>query len=413
MKHRILIIIALLVVIAAVASFLTARKARAPQDELTTITNTSTGATEENNLTEADLAGQELSAHRCTGTEKTKLSHLPMKMEDFSMILPYGLMIGGHVTPIDHQYFSPADYHSKINTYEVYAMADSRIVSIGTRPRTAEDGTEFFDYRIVFTISCRLLYYYDLVTSLAPDLQAAYDTQGSAIDFEVQAGQLIGYIGAQTLDFAVWDTDKPLTGFVDPIYYKAEGWKLYTADPLDYYTDDIKKQALSKYIRTQEPISGKIDYDIDGKLIGNWFQEASDGTTYGYGGGGQASDYWVTHLSFAPDYLDPRGFQISIGNWPGGASQFAAKGNQPDPAMVSVETGLVKYDLTDVQYKVGNQYWDRISLASPITFSPGNTTSGCALAELTDTQTLRFEAIPDTSCAQVNGFSDNALTYTR
>ena len=29
------------------------------------------------------------------------------------------------------------------------------------------------------------------------------------------------------------------------------------------------------YVRTAEPISGKIDYDLDGKLIGNWFVAGS------------------------------------------------------------------------------------------------------------------------------------------
>ena len=60
--------------------------------------------------TDAIKAGKQLSNNRCSGQGATKLTQLPMKQDDYSVILPYGLMVGGHVTPIDHQYFSPRDY---------------------------------------------------------------------------------------------------------------------------------------------------------------------------------------------------------------------------------------------------------------------------------------------------------------
>ena len=121
------------------------------------------------NLSEAEKAGRELSNGQCQGKEKGKLGTSPMKSEDFSMVLPYGLMIGDHVTPIDHQYFSPTVFNSPRDTYEVRAMADSNIVDI--QPRVRPEGTE---YRFVFTISCTFFYYYDLVTSLAPEVKKMY-----------------------------------------------------------------------------------------------------------------------------------------------------------------------------------------------------------------------------------------------
>src|SRR3989304_6603375 len=233
------------------------------------------------NLSEAEKAGRELSNGQCQGKEKGKLGTSPMKSEDFSMVLPYGLMIGGHVTPIDHQYFSPTVFNSPRDKYEVRAMADSNIVDI--QPRVKPEGTE---YRFVFTISCTLFYYYDLVTSLAPDVKKIYDESSSgqikkSLNMAVKEGQLIGRIGGQALSFALWGTAKPLKGFAIPEHYKGESWKIYTADPLDYYTDRLKKLILSKYVRTASPVSGKIDYDIDGRLIGNWFREGSGG----YNGG--------------------------------------------------------------------------------------------------------------------------------
>src|SRR3989344_7430988 len=115
-------------------------------------------------------AGKQLSNNNCTGTGPKELTRLPMDESDYAMILPYGLMVGGHVTPIDHQYFSPTVFNSPRDTYPVYAMADSKITEISQR--TNERGTE---YRFVFTMSCTFLYYYDLVTSLAPEILSEYE----------------------------------------------------------------------------------------------------------------------------------------------------------------------------------------------------------------------------------------------
>lgn len=62
--------------------------------------------------TDAEKVGKSLSNGTCVGKDKRKLTTLPMRMEDFSMIIPYGLVVGDHVTPIDHQYFSPTVFHS-------------------------------------------------------------------------------------------------------------------------------------------------------------------------------------------------------------------------------------------------------------------------------------------------------------
>src|SRR3989344_6749101 len=129
-------------------------------------------------------AGKQLTYNACSGSGPRELTRLPMEESDYAMILPYGLMVGGHVTPIDHQYFSPTVFNSPRDTYPVYAMADSKIVDI--QPRTTERGTE---YRLVFTMSCTFFYYYDLVTSLIPELQTAVDQRKFGID--VRAGQLI------------------------------------------------------------------------------------------------------------------------------------------------------------------------------------------------------------------------------
>lgn len=357
-------------------------------------------------------AGRRLSNNKCSGEGPGTLTHLPMDLADFSIIIPYGLMIGGHVTPIDHQYYSPMVFNSPRDTYPVYAMADSRLVDI--QPRDTDRGRE---YRMVFSMTCTFLYYYDLVTSLGPDIQTAYENQGfGGLDLEVKGGQLIGRIGGQTLDFAVWDTTKPLTGFVNPDSYQAENWKIYTADPLDYVTAQIKEKMLAKYIRTVEPRSGKIDHDIDGRLIGSWFLEGSNG--YAGSGGTQNQNYAAGHLSISPEHIDPTAFLVSFGNYQGQPQQFSISRSAPSPAEVSVETGLVKYALIGWQYLEGNtgRFWDRTSFPSvlPLTVvNRGFPSQGCVLFQLVEDRQLKMEAFPNQSCSAVSAFTSAANFYER
>ena len=361
---------------------------------------------------QAEKEGKSLSGNNCKGTEKRKLTTLPMKMEDFSMIIPYGLVVGDHVTPIDHQYFSPTIFNSPRDTYEVMAMADANLVEI--QPRVKPEYTE---YRMVFTISCTLFYYYDLVTSLSPDIKSQFDRAPGSfskqINIPVKAGQVIGRIGGQTLDFAVWDMDVTLKGFLVPMHYEGERWKIHTVDPLDYYTEDLKKLALSKYIRTVPPLSGKIDYDIDGKLVGNWFVQ----NTNGYEGirvNNNPQGYSRTHLAIVPNHIDPTFYMISFGNFGGEFKQFGTSKDAMDPTKVEVKTGLVKYDLFDIQYtKENGEQWNGMSFDKNIKAFSGNTSRGCVLFQLQNAQTLKMEAFPNINCQSASGFSNKAVAYER
>lgn len=372
---------------------------------------------------EAVRAGKQLSGGKCEGSGPVKLTASPMKSEDIAMIIPYGLVTGGHVTPIDHQYFSPTDFHSPPDTYEVRALADGRITEISYRGEAVGNrGQASNDYRFVFSHTCTFLTYFDLVTSLAPDIKAAYDKHANAdgsfshagLDITVKSGQLVGYIGGQTLDFAVWDTEKPLSGFITPELYKGESWKIYTADPLDYYTDEVKQLVLEKYLRTDAGKSGKIDWDIDGKLIGNWFEEG----THGYEGDRNQPDgrYWRGHLSVAPDHLDPEHFMASFGTYAvaGDGEQFVIKSPQVNPQDVSIESGLIKYNLVRGSYIVNGQHWDNLSPTKDPKISINRSPiRGCALFQMLEDRKLRAQTFPGKTCANVSGFTDEAKTFIR
>lgn len=352
-------------------------------------------------------AGKKLSSNYCKGDGETTFTHLPMNAEDFSILIPYGLTVGGHVTPIDHQYFQPTNFASAKDAYPVYAMADAKITNIEVHP--PEHGSNG-RIRLVFSVSCTFFYYYDLVTSVQPGIDASH------LPIDVKAGQLIGHIGGQTLDFAVWNTKKPLSGFVNPSSYASESWKIYTDNPFPYYTPELRKIVEAKDPRVAEPIEGKIDYDIKGKLIGNWFEKG----TGGYGGNSQNHDpsYFKTHLSFAPDVYDPTHFRVSIGSLYALSNQNQMQSvtvtNSPDPKDVSVETGLVKYDLVQWRYvKSDGSLWDQMGPAKGVTLQPQADVFGCAAVQMTATSELKFEVYVGKNCSAVSGFDANVKVYAR
>ena len=352
-------------------------------------------------------AGKSLSNNKCSGTGDATFTHLPMNADDFAILIPYGLMVGGHVTPIDHQYFSPTVFHSAKDTYPVYAMADSQITNIEVHP--PENGSNG-RIRMVFTVTCTFFYYYDLVTSVEPGIDSSH------LPIKVKAGQLIGHIGGQTLDFAVWNTKKPLKGFVDPASYDGEPWKIYTDNPFPYYTPELRQVVEAKNPRVVEPIEGKIDYDIDGKLIGNWFEQGTGGYT-GSKGEGNDRYYYKTHLSFAPDLYDPARFIVSVGSLYSYDNerymQHVTATNSPNPADVGINT-LVKYDLVDWNYvKPDGSFWDNMSVVKDIKVKSQSKIFGCAMAQLTDTRVLKFEVFVGKQCSSVAGFDSSAKTYTR
>jgi hypothetical protein len=342
-----------------------------------------------------------------------------MRPEDFRAMLPYGLVVGAHVTPIDHMYFEPADRALGRDAYEVRAIADGVIYSMQPRDVNVDTGqAKTREWRMDIAHTCTFTSYFDLLTSLAPDLLQTWNaTQGGRTGpwepIPVHAGQVVGRIGAQTLDFGAYDYNVTLPGLLVPAHYGAESWKLHTVDPFPHFTPDVRDALLAKMLRTAEPRAGKIDHDQDGRLVGNWFKVGTNGY-----GGANPSYYWEGHLSIAPDAYDPAHVIFSIGNFSGRAEQFGVKGNAPDPANVTPETGLVTYEL------VQHDHRDRKTGAhgfGPTGIAPGadieavnmDQVLGTALVQMTGPRTLKLEVFPGKSAAEVAGFDGGAWSYER
>lgn len=348
---------------------------------------------------------------KCTGNGTVQLIS-PINSDDIGIVIPMGMMVGGHVTPIDHMYFQPINFQSAPDTYNVYADADGIINSIQSEPNTNGEN-KYNKIRIIIHHTCDFYSIYNLLTSLSPDLLNITGPMNPGDSYTgfivVKKGQLLGKIGGQTLDLSVNYDKITLTGFIVPEHYAGESWKIHTVDPFDYFTEPDKSEILAKNLRQALPRGGKIDYDIDGKLIGNWFIEGSGGYPTKY-----IPDVYKNHASFVYDHVDPAHIIISLGNVSGEPKQYGVKGNSPDPKDVSVSTGLVKYELAIPDYvRTNGQYWDRFAYANDLKGINQNIVQGVVLVQLISERKLKLEIFPNKTVQDVSGFTNNFLIYER
>ena len=89
-------------------------------------------------------------------------------------------------------------------------------------------------------------------------------------------------------------------------------------------------QMLSITERQTEPRCGKIDYDVPGRIVGNWFLE---GEVPAY-----AFDDYSTHFAIVYGFIEGDRISISDGfgireGW-GASRLFWVKGNAPKPTIL-------------------------------------------------------------------------------
>ena len=172
------------------------------------------------------------------------------------------------MTPTDHTYF----VHNKLRDYEkqadavrsggslkpwapafdVRSPADGLIVRIGTFPfGPAPEGYTgtLEDYRVVIWHSCKVSSIFIHLGGLAPEIlevtgpleggSQGWNVPYGGASIPVKAGQVIGKVGAQGIDFSVHDTRVTLEGLQVPEHCQGEAWKIHTVDLFDYFPDDL------------------------------------------------------------------------------------------------------------------------------------------------------------------------------
>ena len=344
----------------------------------------------------------------CTGNQRIAMTHMPMNITDVSNVAPMGLTAGAHVTPIDHLYFyqnpGPRD------KYPVYAMADGTIIEIQVRNVNVDSGSNRpAEYRIVIQHSCQTISYFDLVTKLDDSILSKAPnaaTKGFSGRINVKSGQTIGWIGGQSLDTGIYNLGMTLKGFTHPSMYIAEAWKVHTDDFFSYFSEPLKSQMLAKNPRSDEPRSGKIDYDQPGKLIGNWFKQGTNGYS-GSGtkvGNGDGTGYWSTHLAIFYAAYNAKEIIVSVGSFINNQPDaYSVVGNAPDPATVTSDSGVVKYEIMKAE-QGGSKNFEAQN-TRPI--------DGVILLQVLSGEKLKVEKFPGKTGAQVTGFTAAAETYER
>ena len=391
-----------------------------------TSTETATGRERRHSAAdEKDRSMQsEYSRGECDPNGPVILVHSPVDVSTISMVEPMGGVSYDHITPIDHMYF----FHNPDSLWEIYAMADGHIVYLAWNSST--------QYRMVVEHSCSLYTIYIHIQELPEDLELAMGLSSADRSKDlriyprvaVNAGDLLGYDvvnGRGSLDISVVDTRVVLDGFVNLETYKGEFWKKHCVDPFDYWKGSFKDEILKKtLIVNDDPPGGKIDRDIVGRLVGNWFLEGSGG----YSGARIASDPHGSggHLYFGYSNMVPNTKLISMGAFERKKS-FHLADNALDPADISVETGIVKYGLRALNqgdrgdgtgYKVlaTGELWDGKTYPEggvlEAIYHPG--VNGVVVVQVLNDQQIKVEAFQDArSLEAVSGFTENAKIYVR
>jgi hypothetical protein len=347
---------------------------------------------------------------RAEGKGPVRLSHLPLREEDIGSISPLGMMIHAHVTPSNHLSIQPKDRNAAKAHYPIVAPADGFVVDLHRPPLGNPDpGIRAYsgDYRIVIEHSATCYSWFGLVDELDRTVLDAIGGgpragQPVGVRVPVKAGQTIAWSGgSHGVDYTLLDTEKTLKGFVDLTQFRQrDPWKPHVVDPFDYMDEPLRSRLLKLNPRTSEPRGGKIDYDIDGRLVGNWYERG----TGGYAGKDRRLDYWLGHLAFAYHHIDPTKIVVSLGSFDGRPRQFWVKGNSPDPAKIGVRDGAVKYELVYAAIDNAGQPYEGIDT---------NRVQGVVLAQVLPGRQIKVETFPGRTARDVRDFSDAPKVYER
>lgn len=365
----------------------------------------------------------------CEEKEVT-FTNSPLDINAIIAVEPQGELtdrVAGHIIPGDHIGFQ----YLAEKKYPVYAIGDAVLKRVERNMNYfGLKGKNIKNYHLYFEYSCSMFGSYVHVTELAPELLTAdaklqeldamaepEDTNRNInVKIPVKAGQVLGFTeGYGLLGMLTVDKEKTLTGFVSPQLYESEPWKIHSVPPFEYFTEPVQSQLMAKNPRKIEPRGGKIDFDLDGKLVGNWFKKGttSKGEVTQPYCGDYLCPYWDTHLAFVYDFIDPTQTRVSLG-YDSGISvngPYGIKGDTPNPKNIAIENGLVKLELVAVE-DIGEEF-NYVTRGKPLYTKSSNTVVGTMLVQMQDARSIKIEVFPDKTAAQVSGFTEKARLYER
>jgi len=296
----------------------------------------------------------------------------PVDPAALQFIVPLGnLGPWAHTLPTDHAYFY---HHLGAGSFApLTVVAPAAGVIENTYPGTNGE------VKVWVRVNRQFTYYFDhivLAGGLSPGAR-------------VEAGAVLGVSGAIAFDFAVRDMGSPV-GFIVPARYGMD--TLYGQSPLKFFVEPLRSQFYAKVQRASGDLDGRVNYDVDGTLSGNWFAEDLPVTS------SSSNDINVgtRQIAFARDVRFPERQRVSVGGF-GITGLYGVQPEAPDFAVVTPASGLVTFRLLETGEPGG---------------PPGTRQVGLLLAQLLDSRRLRIEVVAGAR-ATAASFSDAATVYVR
>jgi hypothetical protein len=234
-----------------------------------------------------------------------------MDLDKILWITPLGsLNPPARPVPTDHVYFSVTTGvpSPAVARTAFFAPASGIVRDVFTSSTQPDIG---LDIRVTSNTIYR-------IGHLIPEIPFARGTR-------VTAGQRLGTTGSVLqIDLGVYN-DSVRLPFVNP---DRPGHTENTDVWLKYFVEPLRSQLRAKVQRIGPEQDGKIDYDIPGRLSGNWFTADS------------------IPLVFIYEPYDPTRVLIGVSGGLLRTGSFSITAADPLPRDVSVATGLVRYTLT-------------------------------------------------------------------
>lgn len=295
----------------------------------------------------------------------------PVDPAVLDFILPLGnLNPPGHTLPTDHIYFYVGFTRPENRGVTVSAPGDGMV------QRILRSGAP--DVKLFVRVNSAFTYYVDHVV-LDADIR-----EGTPLT----AGQRLGTsgLGSFGVDLGVMNFSRTLQ-FITPARYPGD--TLNADAPLKYYEEPLRSQLYAAVRRDGPDKDGRIDFDIAGRLSGNWFHESLSIAESALATG------WPRHLAFVYDNVQPAEPRVSIGGRLTLIGVFGVNPSDPPFESVRPESGLVTYAL-----RRGGQLG--APLGAPV---------GTLLVQMLDASRIRVEAVP--SVVPPTAFSSAAEIYVR
>jgi hypothetical protein len=348
-------------------------------------------------------------SHYYTDDSNAVFTFPPVALEDITLIEPLGYSASGegkaesgagtHQVPSDHMYIRVETIKGQAKVFNVYAVADCYLANICYFPGfwAGSDGTlhQLDEITLQFQVSINLFLWETGLTALTPELKAKIgELQEGTQNFRaipVKAGELMGQAGGsqvlQAIDF--WAIDLSVNAqFIHPEWYGVLSG--HSTNPLAYYIEPLRSQLYAKLPPRTEPRAGQFAYDIDGKLVGNWFVLKD---TFKYP---DVLPDQMPQLAFVYSNRDPSliyiGYNVEGMTW-------VVKGNSPDPANVDVKSGTIKYELMD------ERNYDKLKQIFK--------TECTMLVQMLENRHIKIELFEGMTAEEVTGFDDNAIEFFR